>query len=519
MARISLRAYNRDIETMIDQNQIDEAIAHCRHIFGRYPKHIATYRLMGKALLEVQRFGDASDVFHRVLSSVPDDFIAHLGMSIIREDEGNLDGAIWHMERAFEVQPSNAAVQDELRRLYRLRDGLTPQKIQLTRGALARMSAKSNLYSQAIAELRSALTDDPQRPDLQVVLAVMYAQTGARIEAIETCNALVSKLPYCWEANRILSELLPETERAKEAQEYKQRLSELDPYFAHLSAVATTVDLVPDSAVTLEKLEYQGEITSPQEPTQPAWATTLGVTLDEDSDLQEEAPEWLSPESEETPMVEESETVDDMVADQIPTEGESRLEEETETPLPEPLESEKLPGLMEAAEEGEEEAPEWLQTVMGEPSEVETFTPEAAVAGIVLTDDIQDETILTESESELKSEEDEFPEIGVSAEDHEEEAATDSLPEEKIEYEAASLDGVVTGGTAAGLVIGAGLEDEEIQEPEEYQPEQETVPDDQSLEIEVPAESSSVEDQIPDVSPDEESKMVEEEEQEIPDWL
>jgi Flp pilus assembly protein TadD len=153
MARISLRAYNSEIEAMIDRNETDEAIIHCRSILEYYSKHVDTYRLMGKALLEAQRFSDASDVFHRVLSSVPDDFIAHLGMSIIREDEGNMDGAIWHMERSFEVQPSNAAIQVELRRLYGVRDGLTPQKIQLTRGALARMSAKSNLYSQAIAAM------------------------------------------------------------------------------------------------------------------------------------------------------------------------------------------------------------------------------------------------------------------------------------------------------------------------------------------------------------------------------
>ena len=91
MARISLRAYNRDIEAMIDGGLIDEAFTHCRYILESYPKHIDTYRLMGKALLEAQRFGDASDVFHRVLSSVPDDFIAHLGMSIIREDESSSD--------------------------------------------------------------------------------------------------------------------------------------------------------------------------------------------------------------------------------------------------------------------------------------------------------------------------------------------------------------------------------------------------------------------------------------------
>src|SRR5512135_2403944 len=149
MAIISLRAYNREIEGMVDNNQLDEAVAHCRHILATFPKHIATYRLIGKAHLEQQRISDATDIFQRVLSAIPDDFVSQVGMSIIREDENNLDAAIWHMERAFEAQPYNAAIQDELRRLYGRRDGIEPQKARLTRGALARMYARGDLYQQA----------------------------------------------------------------------------------------------------------------------------------------------------------------------------------------------------------------------------------------------------------------------------------------------------------------------------------------------------------------------------------
>ena len=187
MTDISLRAYNREIEGLIEGNQIEEAIAHSRHILERFPKHVATYRLLGKAYLEVQRYSDAEDVLQRVLSCIPDDFIAHVGMSIIREDASGLEEAIWHMERAFDVQPSNAAIQAELRRLYGQRDGTPPIKVSLTRGALARMSARSHLYSQAIGELRAILAEDPQRPDLQVVLARLYFQTGQRNIAVETC--------------------------------------------------------------------------------------------------------------------------------------------------------------------------------------------------------------------------------------------------------------------------------------------------------------------------------------------
>jgi tetratricopeptide (TPR) repeat protein len=139
MAKIPLRAYTKEIDGLIDRGQYEQALAHCRYILKFIPKHIDTYRLMAKAYLESQRYGDASDVFQRVLSSVPDDFVSQLGMSIIREDEGNLDAAIWHMERAFEIQPANGAIQSELRRLYGRRDGIEPPKIRLTRGALARM--------------------------------------------------------------------------------------------------------------------------------------------------------------------------------------------------------------------------------------------------------------------------------------------------------------------------------------------------------------------------------------------
>jgi len=157
MAEIALRTYIKEIDESIEQEQLDQAIAHSRHILETYPKHLDTYRLLGKAYLEAKRYGDAADLFQRVLSAVPDDFVAHVGMSIVREDEGNLDASIWHMERAFETNPANPTIQQELRRLIGRRDGMEPHKVRLTRGALARMYAHGELYQQAVAELRSAL--------------------------------------------------------------------------------------------------------------------------------------------------------------------------------------------------------------------------------------------------------------------------------------------------------------------------------------------------------------------------
>jgi tetratricopeptide (TPR) repeat protein len=287
MAKISLRAYNREIDSQIDRGQIEEAIAHCKYILKQLPKHIDTYRLLGKAFLEGKRYTDAADILQRVLSTCPDDFISQCGLSIIREDEGNLDAAISHMERAFEVQPANSAVQDELRRLYGRRDGSEPPKIRLTRGALVRMYMRGELYPQAVAEARAALAEDPQRVDLEVVLARLFFLQNRQVEATEICSRLLTKLPYCYEANRILAEILPNTSRAEDAKTYRQNVIALDPYAAYVSAEAPTPERVPENAVSLERLDYAAEAAGYKEPD---WAKAVGIDI---QNTDENLPDWL----------------------------------------------------------------------------------------------------------------------------------------------------------------------------------------------------------------------------------
>src|SRR5512141_2815797 len=208
MAKVSLRAYNREIETMIDRGQLDEAIAHCHHIFKTFPKHLETYRLLGKAYLEYKRYGDAVDIFTRVLVSVPNDFVANVGMSIIRDEDSKLDDAIWHMERAFEVQPSNPAIQAEMQRLYGRRDGVSPPRIRMTRGALAHMYVQGELYPQAISEIKSVLKEDGGRSDMQALLARAHYKSGAKNDAVDAALSLLQRYPFSLDANRVLVEVL-----------------------------------------------------------------------------------------------------------------------------------------------------------------------------------------------------------------------------------------------------------------------------------------------------------------------
>src|SRR5450759_1228203 len=224
MAKVPLRVYNHEIEGLIEDGHLDEAVAHCQHILKTFPMHVETYRLLGKSFLEARRYTDAADIFQRALMAVPDDFVAHVGMSIICDDEGKLDDAIWHMERAFEDQPSNPAIQNELRRLYGRRDGTEPPKIRLSRDALANMYSQGELFNQAIAEIRAVLAEDTNRPDLQVMLARAYFRAGQKVEAAEVAANLLKKYPFCLDALRVLVDVIPEGSQTENTLVYRQRL-------------------------------------------------------------------------------------------------------------------------------------------------------------------------------------------------------------------------------------------------------------------------------------------------------
>ncbi len=259
MGTLSLRAYNKEIDSLIEQNRLDEAIGHCRHILSKFPKHLDTYQLLGKAYLENGQNSNAADIFQRILSAIPDDFISHVGMSVIREEEGNMNAAVLHMEKAFECQPYNSEIQVELKRLYGKRDGMEPPKVRLTQGALARIYVQGEMIRQGISELRAAIAENPKRYDLKAVLMESYLKDGKLANAIDLASNILKKYPYNLSANRILARSLKTHDHPKEMSICTKRLYALSPYEAYISEHAPTLNDVPDRAITIDELDWEKE--------------------------------------------------------------------------------------------------------------------------------------------------------------------------------------------------------------------------------------------------------------------
>jgi tetratricopeptide (TPR) repeat protein len=272
MVNTTLRAYLDELNLLLEQEALEEVIGHCRHILQHYPKNVESYRFLGRALLEKKRHAEAADVFQRVLSALPDDFVSHLGLSSVSEEQGQLPAAIWHLERAYEQEPNNMALQGELQRLYERRDGTMPARIQMTHGALVRIYAKGNLFEQAIHELQMALAQAPDRIDLSLLLADVLWSMDRPIEAGEVALRVLEKLPDSIEANRLMATLWLKSGRPSEAAPFVSRLEQLDPFVAWQTVQGKPV---PSNAFQLPRLDWDAKAAAALATDVPDWVNAI----------------------------------------------------------------------------------------------------------------------------------------------------------------------------------------------------------------------------------------------------
>jgi tetratricopeptide (TPR) repeat protein len=254
MSNIALRSYHQKIEVWIEENKIDKAISQSLLILQQFPRNLLTYQILSRALLQKQDFLSADKVFDIILQIEPDDFVSHIGKSMIAENNHFLESAIEHMKLAFEIQPTNEGIKKELKRLFFAKDGFEPNKIHLTRGALIKMYLKGKLYQQTIAEARIGLSESPQRIDYRIAMGKAFFESDDLIQAIETSIEIISKLPFCWAANEILDKVLSRNKNTENYRFFHNRLVELDPYYAYILPSTNSVFDVPDIAVMLEDL-------------------------------------------------------------------------------------------------------------------------------------------------------------------------------------------------------------------------------------------------------------------------
>jgi len=382
MAQVRLHAFADEAKELVRTGHYDEAIAICRHILKQYPKHIESYRILAEACLQKGDQEQAADLFKRVLSADPHDFIAYVGLGILHEEGGLLDEAIWQFERAFELAPANRQVRQELIRLYGQRDGYERERLKLNRAALGHMYLKGGLEAQAIAEFEEILAQDPDRLDIQLALAEALYRANRRREAAEVCQEILNQSPHCLKANLLLGEIWAGSGMQEEGETLLQRAQSMDPenllareILGEDSPLPPAEAMIerPDDLSTLMEETAAVEVAAAPEPAPwdallqevPAWPAAEAPAAEEE---EEELAETVSPE--ELPELSAA-LLEETIEAQPAAEAELALPAE-EAAVPEAAEAELAPGL-----EGEPE--------LAGPEEVlppETASPEEIMAWV-----------------------------------------------------------------------------------------------------------------------------------------
>ncbi len=291
MLRVALKEYQSRIERLLEDNRLPAAAAHCHFLLQQYPKYIQTYRLFGRALLEQKLYNDAIDVFSRVLSADPEDLMAHAGLAMAFREKQDLPKAIWHMERAFEVEPYNAAIRKELRDLADRDGGSKRLGDGLNQAALARLYFSGSLYLKAATELRSLLDNYPGRMDLQLLLAEAYYWEDRRLDAINQCSQILVHIPYCIKANAILADLWLRAGRFSDAREHLNNLQsltlltakEVDPNTTVGRALSAHPDIKLPENIVVDALDEVGPA-SKEFSYDTDWLQDIGVEGESGSD-------------------------------------------------------------------------------------------------------------------------------------------------------------------------------------------------------------------------------------------
>lgn len=387
---ISLHNYLKKLNQLLEENRYPEVVSHAQHILKQFSRHIPTYLVLGQALLEQQDFSGAIDLLQRVLSTKPNEFVAHLGLSIAYSEEGLYPQAMWHLLRANEMDPYNTNIQRELKEIYQQQGGEPLQDIPISQAALARLHFKGGQFLHAITGLQeSLLATKEDRVDLELLLAEALWRDKQRIEAAELCDEILKKLPNCIDANAILAEIYLQGERTAKANghlQLVQTLTQMDQVQLDVStavgaafSMAGAIPLAEEIRLAqLEEETFSSFKLDEPTPTIADWVSEFG--LDEALEGDADPYEWLHApdESNETPPETavsegvpnwiEANLADDLepiqlAPDQLEEWGASTIDEDLVASAP--LDNELF---------DEETIPSWLQDVQPDQSENDTVS-------------------------------------------------------------------------------------------------------------------------------------------------
>lgn len=193
MSKIEINVYLEKINLLIEESSLDQAAYHCLYLLRQFPKMISIYQYLGRIFLETENYQGALDVYSRLTSSNPDNFLNYVTLSFISEKLKLHRQALFFERIGIYLQPDNA---EKLNELLRHKDKFaTPADFEIeSHFAAGKQLFNEKNFEKALIEFQIASSGKPFILN-DLFLGLTYAELDLYEKALPIFRNVLDRAP------------------------------------------------------------------------------------------------------------------------------------------------------------------------------------------------------------------------------------------------------------------------------------------------------------------------------------
>lgn len=284
MSKIEIKEYLEKINLFIEERSLDQAAYHCLYLLRQFPKMVSIYHFLGRIFLETENYKGAFDVYSRLASSNPDNFLNFVTLSFITEKLNLHRQALFFEKIGIYLQPDNT---ENLNELQRHKDKFTtPADFEIESHFAAgkqllneKNFEKAAIEFQIVSSEKSFILND-------LFLGITYTELGTIEKALPILRNVLSRSPCLISALRLTAFCLYGKDTIEFAR-YLEKLISIDPGYANYSIYENQI--IPGS--TDLNISYQDWTGFPNTKLRSGWLLSGDKYIDNKTN---HLPNWLS---------------------------------------------------------------------------------------------------------------------------------------------------------------------------------------------------------------------------------
>lgn len=232
MSIIEIDNYLKKIDNLTDNGNLEQAAFHCLYLLRQFPKMLRIYERLGRTFLEMDNYNGALNIYLRLCSAQPDNFLNHISLAYTYVECGRTENAIMHCETANCLQPDNQVI------LKNLGNWMEAHSVSFSSDDRLLQEFSSGIRAYHEKDYTSACkhflaAGKKPIPNLPILfLGLSYYEKGEIQKGIWLLESVLRREPYNQTALLTLASFYSDNDKMK-FHHCLDKIIELDPQYQH----------------------------------------------------------------------------------------------------------------------------------------------------------------------------------------------------------------------------------------------------------------------------------------------